>query len=148
MALNTTGKGTIGEYLSHTFIKQLFRKHPTVLDLGGNVGDFAREMIDRYDATVYLYEPEPDLFRNIPAGPQLKKFEEAVMAAAGPATLHKQPDRCASCFEGVPDGEAVTVQAITLDTVFRRISEDEIDLVKIDIEGAEIDLLEDLRRRA
>jgi FkbM family methyltransferase len=142
MPLMTVDQDQIGEHLSHTFVQSLLRRDPIVLDLGGNVGDFAREMIERYNATVHLYEPVPELFQAVVAGARLKKFEEAVMATAGPVTLHKPVDRCASCLAEVQDGVTLVVQAVTLDTALGRIAEAEIDLVKMDIEGAEIDLLE------
>jgi FkbM family methyltransferase len=142
--LSTTGRGELGEFARHTFVKKIFGKDPVILDLGGNKGEFAKEMIDHYNARVYLYEPLPELFGRIIAGPKLTKYEEAVMAKAGPVTLRAPADRCATTFEDIQEGPAFTVQGVTFEMVVSRITEPEVDLIKMDIEGAEIELLENL----
>jgi FkbM family methyltransferase len=143
MKLSLTGERTLGEYLRHTFIKSIFRKHPVILDLGGNRGEFAGEMIARYGATMHVYEPLPELFESIAANANLQKFEEAIVAKAGPVTLVKPDDRCATIHEGAPEGDAFTVKGVTFKTALDRVG-GEVDLVKMDIEGAEIDLLEQI----
>jgi FkbM family methyltransferase len=128
--------------LEHTFLPEIFRSNPIVLDLGGNKGEFAKFMTTNFAARVFLLEPLPRLFRDIEGMPGLVKYEEALSANSGNITLHDAPDRCATAYGGYSQGEEVTVKSVDLAELMGRLPAGDVDLVKMDIEGAEIEVLE------
>lgn len=128
--------------LGHTFLPELLPPEPQVADLGGNRGEFAKFMIHGYGGKVFLYEPLPELFREIPEMPGLTKFPEAVTVTAGDFTLRHSEDRCATVYAGHTGGREITVPGVDLATVFARMPMGDVDLVKMDVEGAEMDILE------
>lgn len=132
----------ISNTIDHTFLSGLLRKNPVVLDFGGNQGEFARYVAQNFQARTWLYEPLPVLFRDIPDIPDMVKYPEAVAAQRGELTLKYSGKRCASLYEGYGEGEEFRVKSVDLATVFSRLPPGDADLVKMDIEGAEIELLE------
>lgn len=113
-----------------------------VFDLGGYQGYFVREIVARYDPYVYVFEPVPEFFEHL-----VKEF------AANP--------KAQMCNYGLSDGDSVsqmflagdsstsyiagemqaTVQLRDIQTVVQELGITRIDLIKINIEGAEYKLL-------
>lgn len=114
----------------------------TVFDIGGYRGYFVREIVGRYDPHVYVFEPVPEFFEQL-----VKEF------GANP--------KAKICNYGLSDGDAIsqlllagesstiymagerqaTVQLRDIQTVVRELGITRIDLIKINIEGAEYKLL-------
>lgn len=119
----------------------------TIVDLGANVGFSARYLSERYpQARVIAYEPDPEVLRiarrNLAERPAVTLRNLAVAGAAGTLELNR--------FDGGSWGnsmyvtsqdvaETFTVPAVTLDAIIAEVGE--IDILKIDIEGAEHDVL-------
>jgi FkbM family methyltransferase len=123
----------------------------TVLDLGGNIGLFsllaARQ---RPDVTVHAFEPGPPNYRmfemNLLANPSLGErinlHREAVGGANSTAAwFFDEQNPGGSSLYGT-SGESFTVKIRSFEDVMSSLP-GPIDLAKIDIEGAEFELLEE-----
>jgi FkbM family methyltransferase len=133
----------IAQICEHTILVDLIRPGASVLDLGGNRGDFARALAERYGARVCVAEPVPSLFAAIPELPGIRKLACAVGGETGVLALRLPDDRCATghahaATEGAP---VLRVRQLGFrDFVAEFPDLREIDLVKTDIEGAELGL--------
>lgn len=128
-------------------------------DLGANYGNISRR-IAQTGATVHAYEPDPLTFKKLREN--LKEFDNihfhnsACGDTDGKMTFYQQIDRFEGNHSLISEGASIYKQgrhidASTEQTVpicdFTRIIKEtdaEIALVKIDIEGAEVPLLEKL----
>lgn len=118
-----------------------------VLDVGAYVGDFAIPMRKRYGATVHAFEPAPDAFTELHArlgddpGALLHPYglagedRRATMALEGPgSTVYDAP--------GTFGTAAVELRDIV--TILDDLGLDDVDLLKVNIEGGEFELFDRL----
>jgi FkbM family methyltransferase len=138
-------------------LKALIQPGMAVADVGANVGLLTLACATATGPTgvVYAFEPE--------AGPraQLEKtlrynglswvrvFDRAVSAASGTTVFHVSPILGHSSLYALPDEEAagvrdVEVRTVTLDEVVGPGGR--LDVVKIDVEGAELDVIAGMPR--
>jgi FkbM family methyltransferase len=133
----------IAQICEHTILADLIRPGAVVLDLGGNRGEFARALAERFGARVCVAEPVPSLFAVIPELPGIRKLACAVGAETGVLDLRVPGDRCATghvhpSTEGAP---MLRVRQLCFRDFLAEFPDvGEIDLVKTDIEGAELGL--------
>lgn len=119
----------------------------TILDLGANIGLAALYYAARYPgATIDCVEPDPRAFaaleRNTSAFPQIKRHNMAAAGADGTLTFRLAPLTFASGITSAEDdGETITVEARSLDTLMGSLAGDRLDLLKLDVEGAEDQIL-------
>lgn len=128
------------------------------IDLGANVGIFTERMA-KTGADVIAFEPDPHAFRLMSARlssyPNVRLVAAAAGAVAGSFQLYRHRD-----FDAAPDrrttsssliagkrnvdcAKSVTVEVIDFVEFLRDLDRD-VALLKIDIEGAEVALLERL----
>ncbi|MFO0811525.1 MAG: FkbM family methyltransferase [Gemmataceae bacterium] len=115
-----------------------------VLDLGANRGEFSRTMADRYAARCYAVEASPAVFAVLEETAQVRKFHYAVWSKVQDLTFHLSGNSECSSLHEIPAESPVgqvTVPGIDLDTLVRRHALPPVDLLKVDIEGAEIEAL-------
>jgi FkbM family methyltransferase len=125
----------------HTILADLVPRGACVLDFGGNRGAFARAMVEHFAARVHVAEPVPELFASIPDLDGIRKVACAMGAEAGSVVMHLPSDRCATTHAGSGSDAmpALRVQQLGFrDFVGRFEGLGEFDLVKTDIEGAEL----------
>jgi FkbM family methyltransferase len=124
-----------------------------VLDVGAHVGAFVCWAASRAPtARIVAFEPEPRNFGDLEGNVLRNNLEgrvELVNAAAasvdGEVALHVHGgDRQLSSVVAKA-GEAVPVRCINLDQYIRTSLQDPIDLLKMDVEGAEWEILSSLR---
>lgn len=115
-----------------------------VLDLGANIGAFSLLAAKlQSDCTVYAYEPESAnykcLLRNIELNnaAQIKPYKFAVGAKAGVSNIIESGG--GSYLDPDTDGEQVTL--VTLDAIIKEHKLDQVDVLKIDVEGWENDII-------
>jgi FkbM family methyltransferase len=128
----------------HSFLPALFQPVPVVLDLGANHGDFTAVMSERYGAKVTAVEPNPALADGLSA-----RGADAVMSAAlAPrgGTVNLTIDANDQSSTIMPGGSTATtgtveVPALTMGEVLAGVGDGRVDLVKLDIEGAELEVL-------
>lgn len=121
-----------------------------VLEVGAWVGTFVREALNRGARKVIALEPEPANFvcmqknfaSEIAAG-QVVLVEAAAWSRDGSERFghpewdeYGEPQLGGEGFRAAQDGE-VTVRTVKIDTLVEELGLDRIDLVEMDIEGAE-----------
>jgi FkbM family methyltransferase len=144
------------------FIARYVGTGQRVVDVGANIGLFTIRMGQLVGPTgeVFAYEAEPEVFEVLVENIELNcqaKWVHAVHAAAsatdGAATLHVSTrfrghsslsDKTDEYLSGATTGaiEQIAVRSTRLDTALDGAGE--IDFVKIDVEGAELEVLEGL----
>lgn len=118
----------------------------SVLDLGANVGIFGLYVAGRAPAAkVHCYEPESTNFalleRNLAqVGGRAKAYRMAVSATSGTGFLNLSGGSTEYALGGGDNGGEM-VECVDLDRVFELAGVDTFDFVKMDIEGAERDIL-------
>ena len=129
-------------------VSELVQPGWTVIEMGACLGFYA--MIEaRRGATVYVIEPVPRNIEIIRKNIELngldnaKAFELAISDKNGYAKFQLSPTRSdRGRFSKADDGEGVIdVEVITLDTFVAREGIENIDLLRFDIEGAEVGLV-------
>jgi FkbM family methyltransferase len=123
----------------------------TIVDIGANVGIFAvRQAL--CGAHVYAFEPNPACYRRLTwtidaneLGGKIKPFNLAVAATSGKGKLLIEKGFTLGGtivpHEGTSTDSQPTVQICSLDDVVPTLSITRINLLKIDTEGAEVDVL-------
>ncbi len=116
-----------------------------VLDCGANRGEFASRLALEFAARVHAFEPDPRLYPELPDVADVSYYERAVSGTGAEMTLNLGQESCSSaCFSEGGNQTSVVVQATTLEDFCREQSLAAVDLLKLDIEGAEIGVLENL----
>ena len=141
--------GSSGEKIVFSLIKN---RSPIIFDVGANKGQFAREALENSDGAVYSFEPSQKTFKmmqgsidnnrhhafNIGLGKEqsiMKLYYDNV--ASGLASLTKRDlDLMNIYFNKSED-----VKIDTIDNFCQKNNISKINLLKIDVEGHELDVL-------
>ncbi|CAN5118617.1 FkbM family methyltransferase [soil metagenome] len=130
-------------------LDRLVKPGDVVVDVGANIGLYALKAarLVGADGRVVALEPGAEAYAHLSANLAMNAFPwaRAVKLAAsdndGEAVLHHVPlGRDPQAFSLIANARAVegeTVATLTLDTLATREGLDRIDLIKIDVEGAE-----------
>jgi len=128
------------------------------LDVGGNKGDFSLLAARRVGASgaVHVFEPEPSNSRWIQRSIDINRFENvrlhqlALSDAAGTAQLHigaKSGWHTLVAGQADREQDVVVVRTIPLDSLRDEMDcTRPVDVMKIDVEGAEMQVLRGARR--
>jgi FkbM family methyltransferase len=125
---------------------EIVRDGTVVLDVGAHLGHFSALAAKR-GATVVAFEPNPQtlpyLRRNLELNgvtDRVRVVERAVGSERGAATFFLSPDgEQSSLHAHAPEAEPVTVEVTPVDAETSGLV---VDVIKIDVEGAEIEALE------
>lgn len=113
-----------------------------VWDVGGYQGDFAAEMVGRYDCEVWVWEPVLEFYERIVRRFEGSKKVQVFNYGLGASTRLEQIalKRNASSIFG--KGSCVQeIKIVGVQWMFERMGEGRVDLMKINIEGGEYELL-------
>jgi FkbM family methyltransferase len=144
------------EYFVHQkYGKWLNRQYKTVVDVGANVGVFSSYMLlNDYATKLIAIECDKvalkDLQKNFKHNTTVTVLPKALSASPEPITFYHSPDnpvisstlspdRLESHLAGVKGNVENIVETVTIDQLVNTYGE--IDLLKIDIEGAEYDII-------
>ena len=124
----------------------------TIVDAGANIGMASVYFAHRYpEAKVIAIEPEASNFavlaRNVSPYPAIIPVHAALWNRDGQISV-SQPERYASSVKlgfVTHEGPGTKVRAVTMHMLMGEMSIPAIDLAKIDIEGAEQEVFEDIR---
>ena len=128
------------------------REARTIVDLGANIGAFAIWAADRCPSSRILsFEPFPATFErlrdNVGANGLESRVDCVRMAVGGHdgvSRFESAPDKRSYCRKLVADssiGETIDVECMTLASLFERFGLKEIDCLKMDVEGAEYEII-------
>lgn len=131
----------------HSFFPDLIEKGDIILDCGANQGDFSRWCSQQLDSRIISFEADPDLFSQLPDLENVEFIEAAVAARSGRISFALGASQCSSAIFMQPDKQQIIdVPAISLnDVCLRKAPGMPVGLLKLDIEGAELDVLESLQ---
>ena len=120
------------------------RNPKTILDCGGNVGLSATYLADRYpNAIIYTVEPDAANFallrKNTQNNPRILPIRAAIVGSPQ-ATVTFSTKREAWGNFITNDGSGESVPSLTIDEIAANNQINRIDLLKMDIEGGEIDV--------
>lgn len=125
----------------HTLVAKALPAEPIVLDLGANRGEFSRKMHARYGARCIAVEADPSLFTEL-SNNGFEAYHFAVSDRSGTVSFSTSENSLAGSIVVAKDGRAVDVPSIDLMALVDKLSLPSFDLLKMDIEGAEIDVFE------
>jgi FkbM family methyltransferase len=123
-----------------------------VVDVGAFTGSWAQHMVDRYDPLIYAFEPNPRSFESLQQkaanNPKLQPMPYGLgdEDAAVEFTLNGLGS---SMFEDRSSNSTVPrikVDIAAIDRVWKELKLGQVDLMKINIEGAEFPLLDKMIR--
>jgi FkbM family methyltransferase len=138
------------------FSPEQFQENSIVYSLGvGDEIDFDLSIIDKYGVEVFAFDPTPNSVEMLDASKLPGKFHFhpwAVTAEDGSLKfyprLKKDGTKSDVMFTMIPEEEtkddAIEVPAYSLSSISTRLGHDRIDVLKMDIEGAEYEVLEGL----
>jgi FkbM family methyltransferase len=135
----------IANLAGHTIVVRNLTSQSVVLDLGANLGSFSRAVFTRYRCRCYAVEANPFIIEEIRGGDYLTVANFAVANHRGSVQLTITGNTESSTILPVIRGDikkSVSVPAITLEELFGELGLKRVDLIKIDIEGAEIQVLD------
>jgi FkbM family methyltransferase len=129
----------------HTIFATPIAADSFVVDAGSNAGHFAHAVVAQFGCRVLALEPTPALAASYPPHTNIELVQAALAPSDGTVTFHlsDNPEASSLAFApGVHTQGAVEIPAISLATVLDRTPRGTADLFKMDIEGAEIAVLE------
>jgi FkbM family methyltransferase len=158
MQLRTTRHGRtvrfrVGDYQDLEVMRELYvdgeydvplpTRADVVLDLGANVGLAALDFRARYpEASIYAIEPDPLAFakleRNVRGDAGIHTLNIAVAREGGEREFFTSRESVVSAFERTRDfQDAIQVRTCSVDAIVAALGLDVIDVLKLDVEGAE-----------
>lgn len=115
-----------------------------VIDLGGYLGVWAGQIIEKYDPYVILVEPIHEYYRYLvnkyKDNPKVRIFNYGISTTKGEGILFLSLDGTSKYIE---TKTPVKVEFITITELLEKINMD-VDLIQINIEGEEYPLLEQM----
>lgn len=150
-------KGWKARYLFDGFVREL-SPGDLAIDCGANVGHFTRIMASQ-GATVHAFEPDPHAFSRLQSN--TSEFSNVILHNAAVGThntttnlyrrgsFNQKPDRASissSLFESksnVDPNNSVEIEQIDFVSFLESLDQD-VSILKMDIEGSEVALLEKL----
>lgn len=132
-----------------TFRPELLHTDSVVYSFGvGRDISFDLGLIEAFGLKVYAFDPTPDSRDWIEGQRLSEKFQFLPLGVAdydGRARFYAPPSGGShSLLDQVYETEPIDVEVKRLATIMRDLGHDRIDLVKMDIEGAEFSVLDDL----
>jgi FkbM family methyltransferase len=128
----------------HTFLPML-DGNSLAIDLGANEGIFSHSIINRFGCRVIALEAMPDIAMGIANHPNLTLFQEAIAEKTGLININRFEKRDASVLGPVANEVPVsvtTVKSVSFHDFKAREGIGKIDLLKVDIEGAELEMFD------
>jgi len=133
-------------------------KEGVVLDIGANIGNYTKNIFKiSPDIQIYAFEPHPITYKKLNTSVVSKNFHSfnlAVGSKNGELQLYDYEDQdgsshasmCKEVIEGIHKGRTLQhdIKVVRLDDFLEEHSIDSIDLLKIDIEGNELNALKGL----
>jgi FkbM family methyltransferase len=138
-------------------VGKLLKRGSIFIDIGGNKGEFALLAASKVGGSgkVFCFEPEPQNCRWIRESIRLNGygnitlFELALSDSDGESRLYLGRRSGSHTMVGPLQDEyagVVTVRTRTLDDLLSEVHQEKVDMMKIDVEGAELSVLKGAQR--
>jgi FkbM family methyltransferase len=129
----------------HPFYTKLLNDNSIIIDFGAHKGDFSFQISKTLECKCYAVEPSPELFIKINENNFVTKYNNAITSYNGAITFFISRNSQANSLNKLHASrsglfEEVKIEAVDFETFLQRIGVSVIDLLKIDIEGAEFEL--------
>jgi FkbM family methyltransferase len=134
----------IERFNGHSVYVDHLSDQSVVLDLGANLGSFARAVSRRFGCIPYCVEPNPRLSAVLKSEFNFPVYNAAVSARNGKAFLQVTTDsECSSLMTPTisPLEDQVECELITLPELLKKFQLSRVNLLKVDIEGSELEVL-------
>jgi FkbM family methyltransferase len=131
----------------HTFVSGGIGPRSVVLDLGVHKGEFATWITEHFGCWIYGAEVDPAYYYDFGRHKKIRVFSCAVGGKSGSAVLKRASRKCSTIFAGAFEAEnSCTVRVVGFEDFLSCAGlgkRNLIDLVKVDIEGAECSMFEE-----
>ncbi len=132
---------------SHSFHPRFLPSQPAIIDAGAHKGEFTLEFNRLFPETrAILIEGNPELNETLPDIRNAVVLNNVLAGRPGDTHLHLAENPEASSIRPLREGlslESIPVRAVTLPEIFENRRIERLDLLKLDVEGAEIGILTD-----
>lgn len=128
----------------HTISTLGLGPNSTVVDAGAHKGEFSQALSARFGCRCVQIEANPELVSALKMESGVQVVSAALAGADGSAQfIFRQNIEAGSLFPLCPDRDlrVTTVEKISLETLLDRSNLESVDLLKLDIEGAEFEVL-------
>lgn len=132
----------------HHFTDRNLSQDSIIIDLGAFKGDFSNIISQKFNCAVYAIEASPITFKECFSNNLVKKFNLAICGEDKNIEFYlgnnPEGNSILKSHKDVILGDCVIIKGVTLNSFMSANNIDEIALLKIDIEGAEISLIDSL----
>lgn len=135
----------------HVYTRPLKSKSPVIVDAGANRGHFSKNARKMFGGKYFLVEPNPELVKTL--SESFRRVDKGIIYDKnGQVKFNISNNDMASSVLRLPDEspydathkETIVVSSTTLSKYMKEKDIKEIDLLKMDIEGAEISVLNEV----
>lgn len=134
----------------HHFLSRPVNAASRVLDLGANHGEFSKGICERYGCIPTLVEANPDLYRMLRSNCTFPTLHCAAATENSTIEFHVARNDEGSSVLPLPEkskynclyARSVVIPSMTLQTIMEQSGLPDLDLLKMDVEGAEVAVLE------
>lgn len=146
---NTSDKFTVDEIWKHNIYNIQIKKDDMVVDLGANIGAFTIFAAKiALNGKVFAFEPERSNYQQLVKNIDLNKLKNSFPYKLGvahkkctlPLFLSNENKGAASIYESHSEKKE-KINCMILEEIFKLCNIENIDILKMDIEGAEYDVL-------
>ncbi len=120
-------------------------KESIVVDAGGYHGRWSEEILNKYGSRIFILEPiesyYQDILKKFQSREEVKIYNYGLSSSEGEINLHLDNDSSSIYKEG---NGTQRIKVKTISSFMKESGIEKIDLFKINIEGAEYELLEEI----
>jgi FkbM family methyltransferase len=121
-----------------------------VIDLGAHKGEFSTQISGNFGCRCISVEANPQLFEKIVENPLVRKFNYAICSRNGPISLYLSDNpEATSLIKDISDvwgtRDCIEVPGINFEDFLGSQQIKNVDLLKVDIEGMEIEMFDSMR---
>jgi FkbM family methyltransferase len=131
---------------SHSILPDLVRGGGVIVDCGANVGAFSMEMIRRFGCRCYAFEASPSVFGRMVIHSNIVSRNLAICGSDRLVSLTPSEDITRAKIDNtlVALSSSTMVQGRHLGMLLAEFGILDIDVLKLDIEGAELEVIDSL----